>query len=181
MYDDEEDDDESSEESDLVISQKEEAAATRGKADRSFFDNLAKDEDARHNAMRADLAKRSLAVGERRQKLKHKESVLHSLESKIIDEQDRIEYETKKAYRESGVLGDDEAANNLSTEPTLSNSSIGDEERGSTEFSIERATSHIKQLQSERDELDMELRDLLADLHEEERALSQLQHQLMRF
>lgn len=183
MYDDEDGDDDEDEidiAKDAETLRREEAEVSRGKSDRAFYDNLAKTEDERHNAMRVDMQKRSLAVGELRQKLRHKEADMRMLEMKITSEEDIIDYEKKKKYRSgasgvSAIPGEAVAAQPI---PILTKDI--DPKDGGEEFSVERAEAHIKQLQSEKMEFEKHLREMRENLNEEERALSQLQHQLMR-
>ncbi|KKU79811.1 MAG: EF hand domain protein [Parcubacteria group bacterium GW2011_GWA2_47_7] len=178
--DDDDDEDEEEDGTDPETERRADAEVARGKNDRAFYDNLAKEEDARHNAMRVDLQKRSLAVGELRQKLHHKESELRELSMKITIEEDRIDYEKKKAYRRG--VGDiaDTVGGQTHIESTPILSKDIDPKDIDEEFSVERAEAHIKQMKSEKIELEEVLRDMLEHMHKEERALSQLQHQLIR-
>ena len=182
MYDDEDDDDEDEGEIglDAETVRREEAEVVQGKASRAFYDDLAKKEDDRHNAMRLDMQQRALAAGELRQKLRNKETELHALQLKITIEEDRIDYEKKKAYRlgggESIATGD--GATRSVPIPILSKDV--DAKDADQEFSVEHAEIHIKQLQSEKLELEKVLSGMKEHLNEEERALSQLQHLLVR-
>lgn len=182
MYDDEEEDDDDQGEIglDAETLRREEAEVTRGKETRTFYDDLAKKEDERHNAMRLDMQRRSLAAGELRQKLRNKETEMHALLLKIGIEEDRIDYEKKKAYRSGGgdAIPVGEAAVRSAPIPILSKDI--DAKDAEQEFSVERAEIHIKQLQGERSELEKVLKEMKDRLNEEERALSQLQHQLVR-
>lgn len=182
MYDDEDDDEEEAE-LDIETARREGAEVSRGKEERAFYDDLAKKEDERHNAMRADLAKRSIGAGELRQKLRHKQAEIDAIAAKISIEEERIALEGKKAYqsgaKEQGVSAPagDVAIVNTEASETL----VNPEELAATaEFSVERAAMHVKQLQAEMRERQQELDKELDSLHEEERALSQLQHAIMR-
>lgn len=182
MYDDEddEDDDEGEIGVDAETVRREEAEVAQGKASRAFYDDLAKKEDDRHNAMRLDMQQRALAAGELRQKLRNKETELHALELKIAIEEDRIDYEKKKAYRLGG--GETVAPGDETVRPTPIPILSKDIEAkdADQEFSVEHAEIRIKQLQGEKLELEKVLREMKERLNEEERALSQLQHQLVR-
>ncbi len=172
MYDDEDDDDEEEIdlEQDAEVVRREGAEEARGKDERAFYDDLAKKEDERHNAMRKDLQKRSLALGELRQKLRHTQVEVDAIAVKISVEEDRIDLERKKVYQHTGdtpVLI-----------PILSKDILPD--GASSEFSIERAQAHVKQLQVQKAEAEKELKEKLMYLHEEERALSQLEHTIVR-
>ncbi len=172
MYDDEDDDeeDEIDLERDEETLRRETAESTRGKDERVFYDDLAKKEDERHSAMRRDLAKRSLALGELRQKLRHKKTEIDAIAVKISIEEDRVDFEQKKAYRNTG---DAQAAI-----PILSKDITSDDV--SSEFSVERAQAHIKQLQEEKIAEEHLLKEKLVHLHDEERVLSQLEHTIVR-
>ncbi len=182
MYDDEDDDEE--DEIDVAIdaetSRREEAEVSRGKEDRAFYDGLAKTEDERHNAMRVDMQKRSLAVGELRQKLRHKEAELRVLEMKITMEEDIIDYEKKKKYRSAALDTPVVPGVPVVAAPIPILTKDIDPKDGDGEFSVERAEAHIKQLHSEKKEFEKGLKEMKDNLNEEERALSQMQHQLMR-
>ena len=183
MYDDEDDDeyedDEDESMQDAETLRREEAATASGKDERKFYDGLAAQEDAKHNAMRAEMQKRALTLGDLRQKLRHKEAELHTLESKIRTEEERIEYEAKKAYR-SGTGGVAETSPDEipRTIPIL----LKDIDRDDVgvEFSIERARANMKQLESEKIALDKVIKDMNIAISDEARALSQLQHSLLR-
>ena len=184
--DDDEDDDEDDEQDEAGNAEtlrRETAEQARGKEDRSFYDNLAKQEDERHNAMRKDKNHRSLLVGEARQKLRHKDAEVKALGLKIQMEEDRIVFEQKKAYRNDATLPSDVATPPLvrlepEVIPILSRDI--DPKDMDEEFSIERAQAHIKQLKEQKAELDKVVAEMRAKLSEEERALSQLEHQIMR-
>ncbi len=180
MYDDEDEEDEEGELNTEAV-RREGAEETRGKDERAFYDDLAKKEDERHNAMRADLRKRSLATGELRQKLRHKQADVDAIAMKIRIEQDRIDYEQKKIYRihsgDTTSMSDEVPVLPI---PILSKDIKTSSTDVSSEFSIERAQMHVKQLETEKEEAEKELKIKLDSLHEEERALSQLEHALMR-
>lgn len=173
MYDNEEDEYED-EEINVENLRSDEFNAQRGKDDRAFFDDLAKKEDERHNAMRADLKKRTLMLGESQQKLRHKKTELHGLEMRITQEEDAIAYEAQKAYRVNATEHDPSAQ----PIPILSKD-IGKED-SNDEFSISRAEATIKQLQEEKLALEKVISEMSVTVSEEERALSQLQHTLLR-
>ena len=183
MYDDDEEDEYEDEEDtstqDAETLRREDAAVASGKENRAFYDGLAKDEDNRHNAMRVEMQKRALTLGDLRQKLRHKEAELHTLESKIRIEADRIDYEAKKKYR----MGTDDVAPIAAEEvarpiPILSKDI--DPKDGGAEFSIERANASIKQLEEEKIELKKTLSEMNSVISDEARVLSQLQHSLLR-
>lgn len=179
MYDDEEEDDDEGEIGlDTEIARRESAEITRGQEDRAFSDGLAKQEDERHNAMRKDIAKRALVVGELQQKLRHKQAELRILEQAIVAEQDIIAYETKKAYRRGAHSPEDESPDTAGEPIPILTRDIP--QKDNTEFSIERAEAHVKQLVSQKDDMAKVLADMAEHLHEEERALSQLNHAIMR-
>ena len=70
---------------------RDEAFHQRGIEDRAFYDDLAKKEDERHNAMKKDIAQRSLELGELRQKLRHRDTALRTIQNEIAIERDRID------------------------------------------------------------------------------------------
>ncbi len=182
MYDDEdEDDDEGEIGLDAEASRRDSAEVARGQADRAFSDGLAKQEDDRHNAMRKDIARRALIVGELQQKLRHKQAKLRILEQAIVAEQDIIDYENKKAYRKGAQDVETTASVEHETEAEVIPILTRDiPQKDNAEFSIERAEAHVKQLVSEKDDMAKVLGEMTAHLHEEERALSQLNHSIMR-
>lgn len=171
MYDDEYDDEFDSE-SDRV----EKAEAQRGIDDRAFYDDLAKKEDDRHNAMRADIKKRTLILGELEQKLRHKKTELHALEMRIMQEKDAIDLEQKKIYRTTVGVNDGEPS--VRAIPILSRDiDVPDSDNG---FSVARAEATIKQLEEERAVLEKAIGEMSLVVSDEARALSQLQHTLLR-
>jgi len=183
MYDDDEEDEYEDEEDtsaqDAETLRREDAATASGKENRAFYDGLAKEEDNRHNAMRLEMQKRALTLGDLRQKLRHKEAELHTLESKIQIEVGRIDYEAKKVYR----LGTDSIPETQTEEivrpiPILSKD-IDPEDAG-MEFSIERAKANIKQFEEEKVELKKIISEMSSAVSDEARTLSQLQHSLLR-
>ena len=178
MYDDEEDDDEGEIGLDTELARRESAEITRGQEDRAFSDGLAKQEDERHNAMRKDIARRALVVGELQQKLRHKQAELRVLEQAIVAEQDIIDYETKKAYRKGAQTIEGEVEESEAEVIPILTRDIP--QKDNAEFSIERAEAHVKQLVSQKDDMAKVLADMAGHLHEEERALSQLNHTIMR-
>ena len=187
MYDDDEfdeDEDEISAEKDAETERREVAEGTRGIEDRAFYDDLAKKEDDRHNAMRKDKQKRTLLVGEMRQKLRHKDAEVRTLLQKIQVEEDRIIFEQKKAYRKDAKEIVDGVVIERPTPPPgeaipILTKDI-DPKYLDEEFSIERAQAHIKQLKEEKVELEKVVAEMRAKLNEDERALSQIEHQIMR-
>lgn len=178
MYDDDEFDDEESEVDPEEV-RRDDAEVARGKDERAFYDGLAKAEDERHNAMRKDFAKRSLVAGEMRQKLRHKQQEIDAIAMKIQAEEDLIAFEQKKAYR-SASMNPNISMSDVGEPATVVSTKDAREKEATAEFSVERALMHVKQLQGEKSALEVELREKLDALHEEERALSQLQHTLLR-
>lgn len=183
MYDDEDDEYEDDEEENFAenaeAARREDAELTRGKDERVFYDGLAKQEDVKHNAMRVEMQKRSLTLGDLRQKLRHKEAELRTLESKIGAEEERIEYEARKAYR-AGTGDVVEVSKEEITRPIPILSKDIDKNDVGVEFSIERARANMKQLESEKVELDSVIKNMTIEISDEARALSQLQHSLLR-
>lgn len=183
MYDDEDDEYEDDEEENFAANveaaRREDAEATRGKDERDFYDGLAKQEDVKHNAMRVEMQKRLLSLGELRQKLRHKEAELRTLESKIRVEEERIEYEAKKAYR-SGTDDALEVSKEEIALPIPILSKDIDKNDVGVEFSIERAKANTKQLEEEKVELGKVIKHMSIEISDEARALSQLQHSLLR-
>ena len=188
MYDDEDDDDDDLDEIDTEINsetlRREDAESVRGIEDRAFYDNLAKKEDERHNEMRKDKQKRTLAVGEMRQKMRHKDAEAKALEMKIRLEEDRIVFEQKKAYRRDAkeILGGapvERVQSEVKEKIPILSRDI-DPKDVDEEFSIERAQAHIKQLREQKVELDKVIAQMRAKLSDEERTLSQLEHQVAR-
>ena len=181
MYDDkddEEDDDEGEIGLGTEMARRESAEIARGQEDRAFSDGLAKQEDDRHNAMRKDIAKRALVVGELQQKLRHKQAELRILEQSVVAEQDIIDYETKKSYRmDAHTREETPLLDSVEPIPILTRDIP---QKDNTEFSIERAEAHVKQLISQKDDMAKVLGDMTSHLNEEERALSQLNHKIMR-
>lgn len=179
MYDDEYDEDDEESEVDPESLRSEEFNTQRGKDDRAFFDDLAKKEDERHNAMRADIKKRSLLLGELQQKLRHKKTELHTLEMKIREEENAIDMAQKKVYRTTvGVSDGSEGGGSAEVIPILSRD-IG-KENSTDEFSVSQAEAHIKQLEEERIALAKVIGEMSVTVSDEERTLSQLQHTLLR-
>ena len=136
------------------------AATQRGKDERAFYDGLAKKEDERHNAMRADMKKRLLSLGELRQKLRRKQAELHTIEMGIMEAQGIIDFEAKKAYRmDPGAIGADEGLTPAPAIPILSKD-IGADETNK-EYTLSRVQSNIKQLQEEKSALETVIRECL--------------------
>ncbi len=190
MYDDDDDDEEDDEdeidlEKDAETLRREGAEGVRGIEDRAFYDNLAKKEDDRHNAMRKDVQKRTLAVQEIRQKVRHQETEVKTFAEKIRVEEERILFEQHKTYRKDAQAisgGVPVEAPAIPEQPEVIPILSRDILRSSVdeEFSIERATAHIKQLEEERSTLAKVVVEMRAQLSEEERSLSQLEHQVAR-
>lgn len=180
MYDDDEEDEDDIEDGNSSARLRAEGlAAQRGKDERAYYDDLAKKEDERHNAMRADMKKRLLSLGELRQKLRHKQAELHTIEMSIAEAQDIIDYETKKAYRtDLGVAEIDGGVTLAPSVPILSKD-IG-AENTNNEYTLSRVQSNIKQLQEEKLALEKVIREMSVVVSDEARALSQLQHTLLR-
>lgn len=178
MYDDEYDEDEEESAGDAEDLRSEEFNTQRGKDDRAFYDDLAKKEDERHNAMRADIKKRSLVLGELEQKLRHKKTELRTLEMKIAEEKNAIDAAEKKVYRTTVGVSDGDERVQAEVIPILSRD-IG-KESSTDEFSVSRALANIKQLEAEKAALESVISEMAVTVSEEERALSQLQHTLLR-
>ena len=172
-FDDENDTTEQEEE------RREEAERARGKEERAFYDGLAKAEDAKHDAMRKDYQKRSLVAGEMRQKLRHEQMAIDAIALRIAQEQERIDTELQKKYRKEAQVHDGEVVAPI-TPPQDDGGEESKDEGASLEFSIDLATNHIKQLEDEKASLEREHKKKLDELHEEERALSQIQYKLSR-
>lgn len=182
MYDDEDDDEyeyEQDSAQDLETRRREDAAVASGKENRAFYDGLAKEEDIRHNAMRIEMQKRALKLGELRQKFRHKEAELRALESKIHIEEDRIDFEAKKKYRLGSHDASEVGVGGVTLPIPILSKDIDPKDSGA-EFSIERAQASIKQLKEEEVELKKVLREMNTAVSDEARALSQLQHSLLR-
>ena len=186
MYDEDDDDeDEMDFEKDAETLRREGAEGARGIEDRAFYDNLAKKEDDRHNAMRKEIQRRTLAVGEIRQKVRHKEVEVKAFAEKIRMEEERILFEQHKSYRMDAreILGGQPVNSTPAdmkpeTIPILSRDINPNDV--DVEFSIERALVHIKQLVEQQSELAKVVAEMRAKLSEEERSLSQLEHQVAR-
>ncbi len=160
------------------------ASETRGKEDRAFYDGLAKQEDDRHRAMELDMRKRSLIVGELHGKMRHKETALHALDMSIRIIRERLEYEEKMKYRKAaiaGVLPDGAEEVPLVVAPIPILTKDIPKEEADNGFSTERALAEIKELESQKASLRGEIEDMREGISVEERALSQLHHQVMRF
>ena len=172
------DDDEEEELPNPEDERRDEAEKTRGKDERAFYDGLAKAEDAKHDAMRKDYQKRQLVAGEIRQKLRHEQTAIDAITAKIALERERIDAEQRKKYRADAqnIVTDD------TPPPVVTEGDVNAPEKDvdSPEFLIDLATSHIKQLEEEKETLERELKKKLEVLHEEERALSQIQYKLAR-
>jgi len=177
MYDDEDEYEEDDTENDPERLRSDEFNAQRGKDDRAFFDDLAKKEDERHNAMRADMKKRALVLSELDQKLRHKKTELHALEMKIMQEKDAIDFEQKKIYRMTVGMGNGDEAS-VRAIPILSKDI--DKEDDDNGFSVSRAEANIKQMEEEKITLEKTISTMSVTVSEEQRALSQLQHTLLR-
>lgn len=158
----------------------EDAQRQRGVEDRAFFDDLAKKEDERHNAMRKDIAHRSLMLGELRQKMRHKDAELRAIKNEIDIERDRIDFETKKAYRRQANQPIDETGAPTSGPIPILTKDIPQSATGGEEFSVERATVHMKQREDEYAAKKAEADLLQKKIDDEARALSELQHSLLR-
>lgn len=180
MYDDDEEDDEDGEDGNsAALLRSQDLAAQRGKDERAYYDGLAKKEDERHNAMRADMKKRLLMLGELRQKLRRKQAELRAIDMSIAEAQNIIDFEIKKAYRTNlGAVEVDGVATPLPTISILSKD-VGAESTNS-EYVLSRAQSNIKQLQEEKLVLEKVIREMSVVISDEARALSQLQHTLLR-
>ena len=189
MYDDdefgdEEDDDEISEAQVAEDDRRVAAEGTRGIEERAFYDDLAKREDEKHNALRKDKQRRTLLVGEARQKLRHKEAEVTALAQKIHIEEDRMALEKKRLYRKNakdivdGVVVEEPVRAEPEVIPILSRDIAPNDM--DEEFSIERAEIHIKQLGEQKAELEKVVAEMKMKLNEDERALSQIEHQIMR-
>lgn len=179
MYDDEEDEDDVEDANSAALLRSQGLAAQRGKDERAYYDGLAKKEDERHNAMRADMKKRLLMLGELRQKLRRKQAELRAIEMSIADAQNIIDLEIKKTYRtDSGVVGVDGGTIPLPSIPILSKD-IG-AESANNEYLLSRVQSNIKQLQEEKLVLEKVIKEMSVVVSDEARTLSQLQHSLLR-
>ena len=184
-YIDEEAEDEAEEERQMEQAEAiREAGQARAKDDRAFYDGLAKQEDDRHRAMELDMRKRSLAVGELHGKMRHKETELHALDMKLRIINERLEYEAKMKYIKD--------ANGPAPDGTIPEEPIVKapipiltkdipKEEADNGFSTERALSEIKDLEFQKAELQREIDAMKEGVSVEERALSQIHHQLMRF
>ena len=176
MYDDEDEYDDN--EFDAERARVGEAEVAHGIEERTFYDDLAKKEDERHNAMRGDIKKHSLILAELEEKLRHKKTALQLLETRITQERSTIEYEAKKkVYRTNEETSDGDEASARAI-PILSRDiGMKDDDNG---FSVVRALANMRQLEEEKRMLEETIATMSMAVSDEARTLSQLQHTLLR-
>ena len=161
--------------SEIGLSPADQAAKERGVTDRAFFDDLAKQEDVKRRKMEIELQQRSMALGELRQKLSHKQKDLRAVEDKIAIESARLELIDKKAYQKPG--GAVEEARPQTLAPDIS---ADQEDHKVKEEAPIPIHSDMKELLRELEQCKTEFAIMNDKVQEEGRELSQLEYTMRR-